>query len=58
MNKDEFDKTERHNVSDKDLKDALKDVLLAPRTKVRSQNREPGKDELEKRFRLDRRNKT
>ena len=54
MNRNQFDKTERRDASDKDLKDALKDVLLAPRGKTRSRNREPTKVELEARHRLDR----
>ena len=29
MNRNQFDKTERRDVSDKDLKDAFKGVLLA-----------------------------
>ena len=54
INRNQFDKTERRDVSDKDLKDALKGVLLAPRGKARSRNREPTKAELEARQRLDR----
>ena len=57
MNRNQFDKTERRDVSDKDLKDALKNVLLAPRGKVRSENREPTKEELVERYRLDRRSR-
>ena len=37
-----------------DFEDALRQVLLAPRGKVRSENREPAKAELEVRHRLDR----
>ena len=54
MNRNQFDKTQRRDVSDKDVKDALKSVLLAPRGKARSENREPTKAELEARYRLDR----
>ena len=54
MNRNQFDKTERRDVSHKDVKDALKGVLLAPRGKARSENREPKKAELEARYRLDR----
>ena len=57
MNRDEFDKTERRDVSDEDLKDALKGVLLAPRGKARSENRQPTKEELAERYRLDRRSR-
>lgn len=49
-----FDETERRPVSKDDLEDALKGVLLAPRGKSRSENKEPGKDERETRYRLDR----
>ena len=55
MNRDVFVKTKRLNVSAKDLKGALKGVLLAPRGEARSENREPTKRELAKRYRLDRR---
>ena len=51
---DEFDRTGRRGVSDKDLNDALKGVLLAPRGTARSENRQPSKEELAKRYRLDR----
>lgn len=54
MNRKEIDKVERREVSRKDFEDALKDVLLAPRGKTRSENREPTKAELERRYRLDR----
>ena len=58
MNRNQFDKTERRDVSDKDVKDALKGVLLAPRGKAGSRNREPTKAELDAGHRLDRRSKT
>ena len=54
MNRNQFDKTERREVSKRDLLDALKGVLLAPRGKARSKNREPTKADLEARYRLDR----
>ena len=57
MNRDEFAKTDRREVSDEDVKDALKGVLLAPRGKARSENRQPSKEELAKRYRLDRRSR-
>ena len=52
MNHNQFDKTERRGVSDKDLKGALNDVLLAP-----SENRTSTNTELEARHRLDRRSR-
>ena len=57
MNRNQFDKTDRRDVSDKDLKDALKGVLLAPRGKARSENRQPTKEELAERYSLDRRSR-
>ena len=57
MNRDKFDKAEHRDVSGKDLKDALKGVLLAPRGKARSENCEPTKEELTDRNRLDRRSR-
>ena len=55
MNQKEHAKTDRRSASEKDIKDALESVLLAPRTNVRSENREPTKKEISKRYRLDRR---
>ncbi len=54
MNRKEIDKAERRPASRRDFEDALKSVLLAPRTKVRSENREPTKAELGRRYKLDR----
>lgn len=49
-----FDKNERRTVAKKDVADALASVLLAARTNVRSENKEPSKAELAVRYRLDR----
>ena len=58
MNRDEHDKTERRETSKRDLEDALKQVLIAPaENRPRSENREPTKEELTKRYRLDRRSR-
>jgi len=57
MNRRDFDETDRREVSAEDLSDALKSVLLAPRGKARSENREPSKDETGKQSRLDRRSR-
>ena len=54
MNKRRFDETKRRDVTRKDMEDALKSILLAPCGKVRSENLEPTKSELETRYRLDR----
>ena len=54
MNRRQFDRTERRDVARADVMAALESVLLAPRTGVRSENREPGKAELGVRYRLDR----
>ncbi len=49
------DSIERREVSKNDVEDALKSVLTVPRGQSRSENREPSKAELERRYRLDRR---
>ena len=46
MNKQHFDKIERRLVSESDLKETLKQVLLAPQGNVKSENREPTSEEL------------
>lgn len=38
---------------DEDLKDALSGVLMVPRTMARSENRQPTKAELARRYKLD-----
>ena len=58
MNRRAIEETERRSVTRDDLEDALRDVLLAPRIKTRSENREPSKDEVGKRYRLDRRSRS
>lgn len=56
MNRREIDATERDDVTREDLKDALKQVLLAPvASRPRSENREPSRGELSRRYRLERR---
>ncbi|MCY4641421.1 MAG: hypothetical protein OXC41_01775 [Gammaproteobacteria bacterium] len=54
MNKRQFDKVERRGVSEADFKDALKQVLLAPRGEARSETYEPVIEELNQKWRLDR----
>ncbi len=55
MNRKRFEETERRDVSEQDVMDALTQILAsdAPR-RPRSENREPTKAELERRYRLDR----
>ena len=56
MNRREIDAVERDEVSREDLEDALKQVLLAPlESRPRSENREPTREELSRRVRLERR---
>lgn len=56
MNRREIDTVERDEVSREDLEDALKQVLLAPmESRPRSENREPTREELNRRVRLERR---
>lgn len=54
MNRHQFDKTKCRKVSWQDFLAALRGMLLAPRGRARSENREPSKAELEIRRRLDR----
>ena len=54
MNRHHHDAIERREASKRDLLDALRRVLLAPRTNIRAQNREPSKEEVSRRYRLDR----
>ena len=56
MNRREIDAVERDDVIEKDLKDTLRQVLLAQTDeRPRSENREPTREEVEVRFRLERR---
>ena len=56
MNWREIDAVERDEVSREDLEHALKQVLLAPmESRSRSDNREPTREELSRRVRLERR---
>ena len=56
MNRSEIDAIDRDEVMHEDLEDALKQVLLAPlESRPRSENREPTREELNRRVRLERR---
>ena len=56
MNRSEIDAVEREAVMHQDLEDALKQVLLSPlESRSRSENREPTREELNGRVRLERR---
>ena len=55
MNRREIDAVERDDVTREDLEAALKQVLLAPQGSVKSENREPTREELNRRYRLERR---
>ena len=55
MNRKQFDKEPRRPVTKDEFLEALESILLAPRGDTRSENREPTKEELERRYRLDRR---
>lgn len=56
MNKDQFDKIECDKVSSEDIEDALEKVLLADTDKrPPSENRESTLDELQIRYKLQRR---
>ena len=55
IDRNQFDKTERRDVSKADVMDALAQILGTDAPKrPKSENREPTKDELEQRWRLDR----
>ena len=56
MNRKEIDAVQRDEVTREDLEDALKQVLLATaESRPRSENREPTREELNRRVRLERR---
>ena len=56
MNRREIDAAKRDDVTREDLEDALAQVLLAPmESRPRSENREPSREELNRRYRLERR---
>lgn len=55
MNQNQFDKTCRRYVTEDNFEAALRAVFLAPKGSVKSENREPTKDEIDQRWRLDRR---
>ena len=56
MNRREIDAVERDDVTREDLEDALQQVLLAQTDdRPRSENREPTREEVKVRFRLERR---
>lgn len=54
MNRNQFEKTDRREVIEDDFEAALAAVFLAPKGKVKSENRRPTNAELEERYRLDR----
>lgn len=55
MNRREIDTVERDEVEEDEFLAALEQVLLAPQGSVRSENREPTREELNRRVRLERR---
>lgn len=55
MNRSEIDAVERDKVEEDEFMAALEQVLLAPQGNVRSENREPTREERERRYRLERR---
>ena len=56
MNRKEIEAVERDDVTLDDLEDALRQVLLAPvESRPKSENREPTREELSRRYRLERR---
>ena len=55
MNRSEIDAVERDTVEEDEFMAALGQVLLAQRGEVRSENRQPTRVELGRRYRLERR---
>ena len=56
MNRREIEAVERDEVTREVLEDALKQVLVSPaESRPRSENREPTREELNRRYRLERR---
>ena len=56
MNRHETEAVERDEATREDLEGALKQVLLAPmESRPRSEHREPMRDEIGRRYRLERR---
>ena len=49
--KEEFEKIERDEVTEQEFMDAL-GILLKPKTKVKFENREPTRQDLETRYKL------
>ncbi len=54
MNRNQFDKTERGEVTEDDFEAALRTAFLTPRGSIKSGNREPTKAEIEALRHLDR----
>ncbi len=52
FNKKEFDKTEREPASEQDLDDSMQQILVAPVSDSKSENREPTRKELNEKWKL------
>ena len=55
MTHPKLDPADRDEADREDFEAALKQILLAPQGERRSENREPMREELERRYRLERR---
>ncbi|MXX05151.1 MAG: hypothetical protein F4Z71_00140 [Gammaproteobacteria bacterium] len=51
--KEQFEKRDREPVSEQDFNEAMR-AMLGPRTNVRSENKEPTAEELNRRYKLER----
>ena len=52
MNKKEFDKTEQEPVYKKEFNEVMRQILTAPVSKTKSENREPTREELNRKWKL------
>ena len=52
FNKKEFNKTERGPVPEQDIEDVIRQILTAPVSDRKSENREPTREELNKKWKL------
>lgn len=52
MNRKEFGKTERDGIAFDEFAEALKRIFSSPRGEVRNENREPAREELNRKWKL------
>ena len=52
MNKKEFDKAGRESVTQKELGDVMRQIFTAPVSDAKSENREPTREKLNRKWKL------